>query len=56
MDGQAGPQRGEQKKDDLLQQKDDVQAKYARLLFVRCDALEVRHPVVILQNDKANVS
>ena len=35
-------------------QKDEVQALFAGALFLRCDALEVRSPVVILQHEKAN--
>ncbi len=45
-EGQLDAQRGDQ--------KDDVQALFSRALFIRCDTLEVRSPVVILQNEKAN--
>ncbi|GAB4817404.1 hypothetical protein N2152v2_004450 [Parachlorella kessleri] len=37
-----------------LDQKDEVQALFSGALFLRCDALEVRSPVVILQHEKAN--
>lgn len=35
-------------------QKDEVQVLFAHALFLRTDTLEVRHPVVILQHEKAN--